>query len=91
MEYQVYLASPHWRDTRKAAIERARYRCEECAAHIDYVYLEVHHLHYHTVGNERPEDLQVLCKPCHRIAHGLPPAQPQITPGFVAKTLEGNA
>lgn len=28
-----------------------------------------HHRHYRTFGNERPEDVVVLCRPCHKDIH----------------------
>lgn len=31
---------------------------------------DVHHLTYERLGNELPEDLQVLCRQCHDAAHG---------------------
>lgn len=70
--YKKYLSSATWRRIRKAALERAGYRCEKCGAERDDVRLEVHHLSYaRCPGRELPEDLQVLCvKPCHREKHG---------------------
>jgi len=32
--------------------------------------LEVHHLTYDRLGDERMDDLEVLCPDCHRKAHG---------------------
>jgi hypothetical protein len=31
--------------------------------------LEYHHLHYRTVGCERPSDLKLLCRSCHESQH----------------------
>ena len=31
--------------------------------------LEVHHRHYDTLGNERLDDVEVLCSSCHRNEH----------------------
>lgn len=64
----VYLPSPEWQDRRKQAIERANGRCAHCSA---TERLQVHHVTYRNIGNERPEDLLVLCRRCHRIEHGL--------------------
>ena len=33
--------------------------------------LQVHHLTYERLGNERDEDLKVLCWACHEREHGL--------------------
>lgn len=64
-EYRQHMASPAWRTTRKAAIARAGRRCQRCGATDLGVRLEVHHTTYERLGRERPEDLLVLCPPCH--------------------------
>jgi len=74
-EYYNYLASPHWRLTRRRAIQRAGHRCQECGGYWTRerpLRLEVHHLTYARVGKERPGDLAVLCEACHEQAHGVP-------------------
>jgi hypothetical protein len=43
---------------------RASSRCEECGSG-GQINLENHHLHYRTVGCERPSDLELLCRRCH--------------------------
>jgi len=65
-EYQSYLQSRHWKETRYDAKARAGRRCERCGSTHD---LQVHHLTYARKGFERPEDLEVLCKRCHYIVH----------------------
>lgn len=42
-------------------------RCEECGA--TDVALHVHHLTYVNLGDEKDEDLKVLCEPCHKSKH----------------------
>lgn len=64
--YARYLQSPEWRKRRERALKRSDYKCQDCGA----VYgLSVHHLTYARVGDEREEDLIVLCKGCHRKRH----------------------
>ena len=63
MDYQEYLLSDLWRAARMNAIRKAFYRCEKCGSPIR---LEVHHLSYDNLGNERKEDLRVLCEKCHK-------------------------
>jgi 5-methylcytosine-specific restriction endonuclease McrA len=49
---------------RRAALKRARYRCERCG---EQEQLEVHH-----IGNRQDRSLfnaQVLCVPCHSKEH----------------------
>ena len=52
--------------TRVAVLERARGRCEACTAQLP---LELHHMHYNTVGAETPDDLEALCRDCHHARH----------------------
>jgi hypothetical protein len=68
--YLDYLDSAEWDEQRRAALARAEYRCEECGA--SDVVLHVHHLTYVRLGDEWPEDLQVLCEVCHEEAHKQP-------------------
>ena len=64
-EYDEYMQSLAWEEKRQEAICRAGHKCQSCGRTRD---LEVHHLHYNTLFDERPEDLQVLCVRCHKIA-----------------------
>lgn len=65
--YMRYLRSPEWRAHRERALAAADHRCQRCGAPDE---LEVHHLSYDRLGFERPQDLQVLCNPCHALEHG---------------------
>lgn len=68
-DYRAYLQTEHWQRVRKEAKERAGYRCQLCGS--DKVYnLEVHHNSYENLYNEKPEDVVVLCGPCHSRYHG---------------------
>jgi 5-methylcytosine-specific restriction endonuclease McrA len=68
-EYIRYLSSFAWYAKRNAALKAAGYRCQECRRKKSkQVKLEVHHLTYQNFTREEPEDLQVLCKRCHKIA-----------------------
>jgi 5-methylcytosine-specific restriction endonuclease McrA len=31
-------------------------------------YLELHHKHYHSLGREQLEDVELLCPKCHKAA-----------------------
>ena len=66
-DYNKYLRSKHWKQTRKSALDRAEYQCQLCACK-DAV-LEVHHNNYNNLGKEKNKDLVVLCRPCHRKFH----------------------
>jgi len=67
--YKDYLKSSHWLTTRREAIIRAGFKCEYCGASFYDETLQVHHLTYKNIGREQPEDMQVLCRTCHRKAH----------------------
>lgn len=64
--YSRYLRSPQWRERRDAAVKRAKGKCELCSSK---QRLNVHHRFYGRIGQERPEDLTVLCEPCHEKFH----------------------
>jgi hypothetical protein len=75
MDYAGYLKSAHWHAVRRAAIERAGYRCQLCAGKRD---LQVHHNSYENCGHELERDLVVLCDGCHAghsAAMPRPPAE----------------
>lgn len=76
-EHAVYLASWEWFWIRKHALHRANYQCERCGG---FGNLDVHHLTYEHWKAELPEDLQVLCTPCHAEHHGFVPERHSIRP-----------
>ncbi|MBV9327469.1 MAG: HNH endonuclease [Chloroflexi bacterium] len=65
--YTAYLGSERWRLLRADVIRRAGYRCSACGRG---GRLDVHHARgYRNLGNERPEELQALCRTCHEAIH----------------------
>jgi hypothetical protein len=64
--YQAYLASPHWKEVRQQAIERAGGSCMLCNRNGT---LHVHHRTYERLGAEEPMDIIVLCASHHRQFH----------------------
>ncbi|MEO2574133.1 HNH endonuclease signature motif containing protein [Clostridium tertium] len=66
LEYQEYLNSPHWKETRLKALKRAGNRCQLCSSTNN---LNVHHNTYKNKGNEDLKDLVVLCRDCHAKFH----------------------
>jgi 5-methylcytosine-specific restriction endonuclease McrA len=73
MTYAEYLSTPEWRARRTAALAWAGYRCQLCNE--NGAALHVHHRVYTRRGDERPEDLVVLCSAHHSQFHGgLPDA-----------------
>lgn len=68
-KYLDYIKSPRWQDFRERIIRERGYRCESkgCGATNN---IELHHLNYHRLGKELPQDVRLLCKKCHKEVHG---------------------
>ncbi len=62
--YTTYLKSSKWQQRRLAKLEQANYQCGRKDCH-ERDRLSVHHLTYERLGNERSDDLIVLCQSCH--------------------------
>ncbi len=69
MPYTDYLRTPHWRRRRAAKIRAAGGRCQLCGRGGSGTLLDVHHNTYERLGEERDEDLIVLCRECHSRHH----------------------
>jgi hypothetical protein len=65
-EYLEYIKSPEWRRKRRTLIRQRGRVCERCGQRSKAI--EVHHLTYERLGNERDEDLQLVCPECHPMA-----------------------
>ena len=71
-EYHKYLRSKEWATIKADLIQTRGNKCERCGSVRKYLrYLHIHHLTYDNIGNEEPEDLEILCAPCHRKEHGI--------------------
>lgn len=66
-EYQAYLNSPRWQAIRKRLYREYEYKCAMCGSPKN---LNVHHITYENLGEEKDEDLTVLCQQCHSDIHG---------------------
>jgi 5-methylcytosine-specific restriction endonuclease McrA len=62
-----YMEQEEWQVRRVQALTRAGYKCQACSRRD--TTLDVHHNSYENYGNERPQDLIVLCRPCHQRLH----------------------
>lgn len=67
MPYNDYLQTHHWQHMRFIMHRLADGRCQVCNA-ADRP-LNTHHRTYERRGMELPEDLIVLCQPCHALFH----------------------
>ena len=64
------LSSIRWRALRRQVLERDNHACRLCLeGGRPGNELEVHHLTYDHLGQERPEDLATLCSACHGRTH----------------------
>ncbi len=70
-KYQQYLRSNHWKETRARYIKTSydgQTKCKMCAS---YGSIELHHLTYRNLGEERKRDLVGLCPDCHELVHDI--------------------
>ncbi len=65
--YKEYIKSQEWREKAEEAKARAGNRCQVCNRSRAEVQLDAHHRTYERLGNERPEDISVLCRECHQL------------------------
>lgn len=64
VNYKQYIQSPEWKRKANEAKQRAGYRCQVCNG---TGKLDAHHRTYDRLGDERPEDITVLCRDCHKL------------------------
>ncbi len=67
-EYQAYLNSNEWQETRQRIFKRDNFRCVKCGCSKN---LQVHHITYENLGEEKEADLATLCDKCHNSIHSL--------------------
>lgn len=66
ISHRRYLKSPKWYNIRMAALDHYGRKCAKC----NQYGTDVHHLVYPQVqGEEKMEDLMVLCRCCHEAIH----------------------
>jgi 5-methylcytosine-specific restriction endonuclease McrA len=63
-DYNSYVGSTEWQRLKCEVIKQRGNRCERCRR--VSAYLELHHKHYYSLGNEQPEDVELLCPKCHK-------------------------
>lgn len=66
-KYQHYLDSDHWKKRRKQFLDLDANKC--CRVCKREKRLQVHHMTYENIGNEKDEDLVVFCSRCHKKFH----------------------
>lgn len=70
--YPAYLRTKHWKDFRRKILGLDRRKRKKSCSNCRSKYrLQVHHITYENVGNEKPEDVAILCGKCHQLHHDL--------------------
>jgi hypothetical protein len=64
--YQRRISGAEWKSLKLSVIEQRGRLCERCKE--ESSSLELHHVHYATLGFEKAEDVELLCKTCHAMA-----------------------
>ena len=68
-KYHNYLQSSEWIELRIEMLHFYDYKCARCGVKHKHYNLHVHHKTYKNIYNEQPEDLELICKPCHEKEH----------------------
>lgn len=66
--YKIYLNSAQWRIFRWNVRKHFNFTCQRCGS---TSLLDVHHLHYETIGRESIHDVTLLCRTCHESEHNI--------------------
>jgi hypothetical protein len=68
--YFKYLLSDTWKEVRRLVFARFGKVCNRCEK---TKCLQLHHIHYGNLFNERWDDLEILCGKCHAEHHSKDP------------------
>ena len=66
IDYNKYIKSKKWKQFRLIALDFYNHECGCCGSRHE---LEVHHKTYKNLGNEKIEDVMLLCHTCHLEEH----------------------
>jgi hypothetical protein len=66
--YHNYLQTSEWYDKRNQVLRFSNHKCNRCK---ETENLQVHHLNYNSIGDESLNDLEVVCRSCHKKIHKL--------------------
>jgi hypothetical protein len=70
-KHRKYLSSAQWKKLKYRKLRSVGWKCERCGYKGYKGQLHVHHKTYETKGSEDLNDLEVLCKRCHKAEHKL--------------------
>ncbi len=68
VKYDAYMRSQEWAAFRITIFAERGRRCERCGTRNGVMHL--HHLTYARFTHELPQDVQIVCVPCHESIHG---------------------
>lgn len=71
LKYKKYIKSKEWYELKIDLLQARGCKCEKCNRELQANKLQVHHVTYERLFNERLSDLLVLCGRCHQIEHGI--------------------
>jgi hypothetical protein len=74
LKRKMYYRSREFTERKAPVIERSKGICERCHKRPGEL---VHHLHYRSLYNEQPEDMQHWCKGCHDFVEGRSNVDPK--------------
>lgn len=67
-EYENYLKTLHWKKIRDIMFSMdSEPACELCLKQDSQI--DIHHIHYNSIGDESYDDLVMLCHDCHEKVH----------------------
>lgn len=69
--HNVYMRSEHWKKLKAKALKDKPNVCFGCGTAGTKTRLEMHHLGYTHLYQERGSDLRLLCRSCHEGVHSL--------------------
>jgi hypothetical protein len=69
--YRLLVKTDCWKIRREDYLGKFGWRCEICVSRIPQ-HIQVHHLNYDRLGQERDDDLLAVCERCHQMLHGIP-------------------
>lgn len=65
-DYKDYLSSAHWASLREQKFKQHGHYCNKCKA---FRKLQVHHKSYENFPDVGLDNLEVLCRKCHKLEH----------------------
>jgi len=66
IDYFEYIESPQWIERKQHYYKTNTKQCRACGS---YGNVDLHHIEYSSLGNEKDIDLVCLCRDCHKEFH----------------------